>query len=62
MNQITIYVVFFIFALQAIKLIGVFKRGQLVEVITVVTIRKLLTVALIRVFLLPALIVFAEVL
>jgi hypothetical protein len=61
-NQITVYVVFFIFALKNINLIGVLERGQLVEVITVVTIRKFFTVALIRVFLLPALVIFAEIL
>jgi hypothetical protein len=61
-NQITVYVVFFIFALRNINLIGVLERSQLVEVITVVTIRKFFTVALIRVFLIPALVIFAEVL
>lgn len=61
-NQITVYVVFFIFALRNINLIGVLERSQLVEVITVVTISKFFTVALIRVFLIPALVIFAEVL
>ena len=61
-NQITVYVVFFIFALRNINLIVVLERSQLVEVITVVTIRKFFTVALIRVFLIPALVIFAEVL
>ena len=61
-NQITVYVVFFIFALRNINLIVVLERSQLVEVITVVTIRKFFAVALIRVFLIPALVIFAEVL
>jgi hypothetical protein len=61
-NQITVYVVFFIFALKNINLIGILERSQLVEVITVVTISEFFTVALIRVFLIPALVIFAEVL